>query len=112
MMFVSITRLRLRSFRFLLPFMFRAGAVGRQAKNSAGCRGFLTRKTRGLAFWTITLWDDEKSMYAFFMKSPHREAMPKLAYWCDEACVGHWLQESATVPAWDDATRKMLEHGR
>lgn len=111
MTLVSITRLRLRSIRYLFPFVLRAQASNRQATKTPGCRGVLTRKTRGLTFWTLSLWDDEKSMRAFLRGSPHREAMPKLAQWCDEASVGHWPQEAAHFPAWDAATRLMQEHG-
>ena len=111
MTLVSITRLRLRSILFFLPFVLRAQASNRQATNTPGCRGVLTRKTRGLTFWTLSLWDDEKSMRAFLRGSPHREAMPKLAQWCDEASVGHWVQECGDFPGWDAATRLMQAHG-
>lgn len=72
----------------------------------------LTRKTRGLAFWTLTMWDDEKSMRSFVAQSPHREVMPKLSAWCDEASVAHWLQESGAMPEWSAAAQVLLECGR
>jgi heme-degrading monooxygenase HmoA len=109
---VSVTRLRLRSIWYLLPFAFRASAAGKQAQRSTGCHGVLTRKTRGLAFWTLTMWEDEKSMRSFVAKSPHREMMPELPAWCDEAAVAHWVQEARVLPGWKDATQKMLEGGR
>jgi hypothetical protein len=109
---VSITRLRLRSVLFLLPFAFRASRSTRQALRTPGCHGACTRKTRGLAFWTLTMWDDEKSMRSFVSQSPHREVMPKLSGWCDEASVAHWVQESVAMPEWSTATRVLLERGR
>ncbi|MEO8020083.1 MAG: DUF3291 domain-containing protein [Pseudomonadota bacterium] len=109
---VSITRLHLRSFFYLFPFALRAAASSKQAMRSAGCRGLVSRKTRGLAFWTLTLWDDEKSLKAFLMASPHREAMPKLAGWCDEACVTHWTQDEASMPDWASATQRLRDNGR
>jgi heme-degrading monooxygenase HmoA len=112
MPFVSVTRLRLRSFLFLLPFAFRAAASTRQALKAPGCQGVRTRKTRGLAFWTLTVWDDEKSMRSFVAQSPHREVMPKLSKWCDEAAVAHWMQTSGPHPEWSLATRTLLENGR
>ena len=109
---VSVTRLRLRSILYLLPFAISAGGVSRQALKSPGCQGVRTRKTRGLAFWTLTMWDDEKSLWSFVSQSPHREVMPKLSAWCDEAAVAHWKQESGAMPEWGVATRVLLESGR
>ena len=111
-MFVSVTRLRLRSIRFLLPFAYRASQLRKQARGSPGCLGAQTRKTRGLAFWTLTLWDSEQSMRSFVGRSPHREVMPKLSHWCDEAVVAHWNQEALPQPTWQLATERILNIGR
>ena len=46
------------------------------------------------------------------MAMPHRSAMVKLAEWCDEASVVHWRQESAELPAWSEAHRRMVAEGR
>jgi len=109
---ISVTRLRLRSIVFLLPFALRASRINRQAVTTPGCQGARTRKTRGLAFWTLTVWDDEKSMRSFVAGAPHREVMPKLSNWCDEAAVAHWTQDSGAMPEWDAATKRLLESGR
>jgi hypothetical protein len=109
---VSITRLRLRSILFLLPFILRASRSTRQALMTRGCQGARTRKTRGLAFWTLTMWDDEKSMRSFVAQSPHREVIPKLAVWCDEASVAHWTQDSGDMPGWSAAAEVLLGSGR
>jgi Domain of unknown function (DUF3291) len=111
-MIVSVTRLRLRSWRFLLPFAWDARQARLQAERSAGCRGALVRKTQGLAFWTLTYWDDEASLRQFMLKGPHRKAMPKLAKWCDESAVTHWQHDAAELPGWDIATARLAEHGR
>ncbi len=51
-------------------------------------------------------------MNAFRITLPHRDAMPKLLEWCDEAAVVHWNQESAELPDWETAERRMAESGR
>ena len=94
---IAVTRLRVRSFRFLLPFARRAWRSFRQAKHAAGGLGAKLRKAEGLAFWTLSAWQDESAMNAFRITPPHRDAMPKLRHWCDEAAYVHWNQESAGV---------------
>ena len=112
MSFISVTRLRLRSIRFLIPFAIMTARSKSQVESSNGCIGAEVRKTKGLAFWTLTIWDSEASMRSFMTHSPHREAMTKLAGWCDEASVCHWTQESLEPPTWDQASGQLAKLGR
>src|SRR5215471_12766517 len=104
---VSITRLRVRSIRYLPEFLFRALASVRQARRSSGCLGADVRREVQLIFWTRTLWQDEQSMRAFMTTGAHRAVMPKILDWCDEASVTHWQQESDAPPDWPTAKSKM-----
>ena len=70
------------------------------------------RRAEGFAFWTMTAWQDEAAMSAYRITPPHLCAMPKLLEWCDEAAVVHWNEESAELPAWGIAERRMAESGR
>ncbi len=108
---IAVTRLRVRSVRFLLPFAWHTWRSFRQAKRAAGNIGVRVRKAEGLAFWTLTAWQDEGAMKAYRIALPHRDAMPKLLEWCDEAAVGHWHQDSAELPDWETAERRLAESG-
>jgi hypothetical protein len=109
---VSITRLRLRSPRFLLPFIAYALLSERQARRAAGnLAADVTRDSHG-AYWTRTVWRDNQSMRAFMMSGMHRRAMPKLLDWCDEAALVHWEQDSATPPDWQEAHHRLVTQGR
>ena len=110
--FVSVTRLRLRSARFLLPFLVFTDRSLRQARRAPGCRHARTRKTRGLTFWTLSAWDSEASMAAFRAAPPHREAMSRLAAWCDEASVAHWTEAAGGLPSWRHAEEELAACGR
>ena len=112
MPFISVTRLRLHSIRFLVSFAIQAARSKKQSIASPGCLGAEVRKTNGLAFWTLTIWDSEEAMRSFMKNSPHREVMPKLARWCDEAAVAHWVQESQVHPTWQEAADRLLKSGR
>jgi hypothetical protein len=109
---VAVTRLRIRSYRFLVPFAWQAWRSFRQAKHAAGSLGVKVRTTGSLAFWTLTAWQDDAAMHTYRIARPHRDAMPKLLEWCDEAAVAHWHQESTALPGWDAAERRLAESGR
>ena len=112
MPFVSITRLRIRSIFYLLPFFMDAA---RSTKQVVRHPNFLKGKTlldRRFTFWTMTLWDDEAGMRAYRNAGAHKKAMPRLQHWCDEASVVHWQQADDAFPEWFDAYRRMKTEGR
>jgi heme-degrading monooxygenase HmoA len=111
-MVVSVTRLRLRSLWYLPMFAYHAGRSRRQAERTAGCLRVQTRKTKGLTFWTLTFWDSEQSLKQFMKHRPHRQVMPKLSHWCDEAAVNRWVHNSPEQPTWEYAAAHLAEHGR
>lgn len=84
----------------------------RQARRSKGNLGSKLFRDANQAFWTLTAWKDEGEMRSFMLTGSHRRAMPKLLDWCDEASVAHWKQESADLPDWKQAHRRIIEHGR
>jgi hypothetical protein len=112
MPFVSITRLRVRSFRYLPVFLIGAFRSARQAKNAPGNLAVSLLSDSNFTFWTRTLWSDERSMRAFMLVGAHRRIMPRLLQWCDEAAVAHWLQESPEAPSWQEAYRRLQQEGR
>ena len=69
------------------------------------------RKTRGWAFWTMTLWEDEAQLRAFLSYPPHRDTMPNLSPWCDEAATLHWHVDLPRLPGWDEATLQLSRSG-
>jgi hypothetical protein len=109
---MAVTRLRIRSYRFLMPFLWRAWQSFRQAKRAVSNDGAKVRKAEALAFWTLTAWQDEAPMNTYRITRPHRDAMPKLLEWCDEAAVAHWHQASAELPSWEIAERRLADTGR
>jgi hypothetical protein len=112
MPFVSITRLRVRSFRYMPVFLIGAFRSARQAKNAPGNLAVSLLSDSNFTFWTRTLWSDERSMRAFMLVGAHRRIMPRLLQWCDEAAVAHWLQDSLEPPSWQDVHRRLQQEGR
>ena len=112
MLFVSITRLRLRSWRFVPGLLWHALRSSRQAKAAPGNLGVQVLREANTTFWTCTVWADETAMRTFISSGAHRTAMPHLIEWCDEASVAHWPQDTAEPPPWPEAHRRMQAEGR
>ncbi len=115
MAFVSITRLRVRSLRFMPGFLLHTLGTRRQVARAAGFQGGSLLADRARTFWTMTVWDDAASMRAYVGAGSHRVAMPRLLRWCDEASLVHWeLPEAppAAWPSWSDAAARMRRDGR
>jgi hypothetical protein len=109
---VSVTRLRLRSFRFLPQFLWMNNSVNRQIVKA---RGFLRGRLlveKGFTFWTATAWVDEASMRAFRDSGAHKRAMPRLPNWCCEATSLHWTQDNDQLPDWNRAFDRAVKNGR
>ena len=114
--FISLTRLRLRSIRFLPQFAWHAIRSNLQVQRAHGFLLGSLLPDRSLTFWTMTAWDSESSMRAYMISGPHKAAMPYLMHWCDEASVAHWMETDpnvlASLPSWTEADRRMRASGR
>jgi len=112
MLFVSVTRLRVRSIQYLLQFIWHVMLTSRQAQRTPGfLEGRLiidAKKT----FWTMTAWENEAAMHGYRNEGAHRRIMPKLLTWCDEASVVHWDQDGSDLPDLQEAHRRMVAEGR
>lgn len=112
MAFVSITRLRIRSLRFMPQFLVHTMRTGRQTKRADGFLDGSLLADRKRTYWTVTLWRDQGAMRAYMTSGAHLKAMPKLLDWCDEASVVHWTQDDPIAPDWLEADRRMRTEGR
>jgi hypothetical protein len=112
MPFVSITRLRVRSWRYLPAFVIQSVRSARDAKAASGSISVCVLSDTDLAFWTRTMWSEEAAMRAFMLAGAHRRAMPRLLEWCDEAVVTHWNQGTFEPPSWPECHRRLLGEGR
>ena len=109
---ISITRLRVRSIRFLPAFALDVLRSRSQVRRAPGFQGGSLLLDWGWAFWTMTAWDSEENMRRYMTTGAHRIVMPRLLDWCDEASVVHWTQPETTLPSWAEADRRMRASGR
>lgn len=111
-MFVSVTRLRLRSWRYLPGFWLYTWLSARQAQRAANYLGGKLLADKQMTYWTMTAWTTPADMATYRNTSHHLRAMPKLVQWCDEASIVHWEQEETELPGWKAAGARMVENGR
>ena len=112
MPFVSVTRLRVRSRRYVPGFLIQSLRSALQAKRAAGNLAVSVLRDADRAFWTRTVWLDEAAMRLFMQSGVHRRVMVRLAEWCDEAALVHWVQDTDQPPSWAEAHRRLQREGR
>ncbi|MGK7890931.1 MAG: hypothetical protein AB4042_16495 [Leptolyngbyaceae cyanobacterium] len=116
MTYLSMTRLRLRSPLYLLPFALYTFRSVRQAQRTPG---FLQGKimfTADLAGWTALLWKSEAAIRAYVSAGAHGEAMNYTQQWASEAVHGHQVMDFARVagtelPSWGAIAQSLSENG-
>ena len=111
MVFVSVTRLHLRS-----PFDFPAFGWNLllttwQIINTPGFLGGKLLQDANRTFWTMTTWDEQTAMKIYRNSGAHRSVMPKIQDWCDEASVVHWRQDDSSLPNWREAHYRLVTKG-
>src|SRR6516162_5318190 len=111
MPFVSITRLRVRRWRYVPQFLIQSIRAARQAKRSAGSISVSVLRDADRAFWTRTVWRDEAAMRAFMRSGVHRRIMARLPEWCDEAALAHWVQDANEPPSWAGGASALTRGG-
>ena len=109
MTFVSVTRLRPRSLRFLPTIAFHTWRSRRQLKRTKGFIGGYLGAGPKFALWTVTVWTDEASMRAYRNASSHLKAMPKLVESCAEASVVHWSTDNTLIPSPSEVAERMKQ---
>ncbi len=112
MRIISVTRLRIRSIRFLPRLYWATRKIRRSLEKAPGFQVGKLLADRNRAFWTMSVWKDIDSMRAFRDSRVHAAVMPNVTRWCDEASVVHWETEAAELPNWDEAHRRMSEAGK
>ena len=112
MTFVSLTRLRIRSIRFVPLFVLHTFRSLRQVKKAPGFQIGSLLADRSFTFWTMTAWQSSEHMRQYMTAGAHKRAMPHLLEWCDEASIAHWEQEDDVLPSWAEADKRMRESGR
>jgi hypothetical protein len=112
MAFLSMTRLRVKSIWLLPKFILENSGVINQLRSSKGFKAGKTLLDPSLAAWTVTLWENEAAMRAFFGSGAHRASLPKLSFYADEASSGHMDFAETELPDWNFVYEKLSTIGK
>lgn len=102
-MIASITRIKLKNPLKLFKFIAVAPKIMKQAANSPGNLSYTGRYKGYLTFWTITTWEDEKSMIDFVRSGLHLEVMKQTRYYSDDFSTANWIVDN--TPSWKDGEK-------
>lgn len=99
-MIVAATRIKLKSILKLPKFFIISSGVFKQSKSAPGNKG-VKSTSRGLEFFTLTLWDDESSLMDFMLGGNHKEAMKVIRNYSNDYGSCRWSANE--MPGWDEA---------
>ena len=105
-MIASITRIKLKNPLKLFKFFPVVPKIMSQAAKSQGNLSYTGRYKGYLTFWTLTTWEDEKSMMDFVRSGLHLEVMKQTRYYSDDFSTANWTVDK--TPSWKDG-EKILE---
>lgn len=113
---VSLTRLRLHSWRAFPGFSIWVLGSLLQSLRAEGLLGLQLLRDRHNVFWTYTLWRDPQAMGAFRSRGAHGQAMRHLAQWCDESAAAHWHvaddeRSNLDEPSWPELQQQLVRQG-
>jgi hypothetical protein len=108
---VTVTRLPLASYRYILRIMRATLRIRRELARSDGLVGYalnaqLFRKT----FWTMSAWADRDALAGFVRSETHRGAMASLSPHMNGPRIETFtLRGSELPPKWPDAAHQLEE---
>ena len=109
---IVVTRLRLRDPALLDEFFTDAVAAIEQAQKSDGNLGADALADANNAWWSVSAWQDRRSMQAFVDRQPHLGIEEHLDRFCDEATFVDWEQASPDLPDWQTSHRHLVADGK
>src|SRR5690349_4862735 len=103
-----ITCLPRKSYWAVLSFSRQSSAIQKQLKDSPGLIGYSLRaQLLGKKAWTLSVWQDERSLSEFVGRSPHVETMKKVSLGGARKFVRWKLSGSQVPPKWDEAIKHL-----
>ena len=92
-----------------VPGFFRFSfQIQKQLRATPGVIGYALRaKIVSRNFWTLSVWEDDRTLMEFVRLTPHGEAMKSISPHMGATRFTRWkVPGSAVPPTWDDAMKR------
>jgi quinol monooxygenase YgiN len=109
---IVVARLRLRDHSLLDDFFTHATAVIEQAQNTEGNLGVDAMAEAHDVWWDVTAWEGRAPIETFMNTEPHLSTRALVDHLCDEASFANWEQDTAELPDWQTAWRRLVAEGQ
>jgi hypothetical protein len=108
---VLLSYLPLKKFSKMPAFMRYTLQIMRQMRETPGAIGFSLRaRVFSKEFWTLSVWEDSRSLMNFVAKVPHGDVMKSLTGHMGATKFLQWKTlGSAVPPTLDEATQRMAQ---
>lgn len=110
-MFISVTRLHIKSKRKLPIFFFHTIKSIIQSKNTEGLKFSSFNKEGWDTYWTLTVWESKEHMMVFRNNGNHLKSMKisrNIAYKLE---LIYWVAEA--IPTWNECKERLhKKYGR
>lgn len=106
--YVSITGLKVRSWKYIPAFWWHAVRSKIQADRAPGILFVGVKKINGVHH-TLTAWQSREAMKSYIMSGSHKRAMPVFHKIATGQTFGF---EASRLPDWDEVHRLWREHGK
>ena len=106
-----LSYLPLNKWRTMPKFFRYTRQIQHQLANSEGLIGYsLDANVLSRKFWTLSVWEDEESLWRFVPRTPHGRVMTDLLPDMGQTEFFHWKVDGSSVPPdWEEAKRHLRE---
>ena len=111
---VMASRLEVRSLKDVPRFFLKSLAAWKQVKSAPGAVGasLIAQPLKGV-FWTLSAWEDRKSLYAYAKAEPHYTIMTSLRAVTKVSVFTFWDTTAEQLPVtWPEAKHRLAEQQR
>ena len=107
--FAMVSYLPLKSYLALPKCFGFAGEVRNQLKSAKGLIGYaLDAQIFRRELWTLSVWDDDKSMMDFVREIPHLRVMKDMAPYMNQSQFANWKVREMDLPLdWGSAKSRI-----
>ena len=107
---VLASRLPLRGYRYIVPFLRATRAIRRQLAATKGVIGYtLDAKPLSRTFWTLSAWESEEMLQRFSQVDPHRSTIDEIRPRMRATTFVSWIVPGSELPpTWAEARRRVV----